>query len=90
MVKITIILPDIASKKVWVKNVDNTHTVEVDYSGFKNLLIWTKPGAEYLCIEPWDGMPDYLNSDKKIENKKDIIALAENGCYSLVHTIKFD
>ncbi|MBE6762283.1 MAG: aldose 1-epimerase family protein [Ruminococcaceae bacterium] len=85
-----IILPDIASKKVWVKNLDNTHTIEVDYSGFKNLLIWTKPGAEYLCIEPWDGMPDYLDSDKKIENKKDIIALAENGCYSLVHTIKFD
>lgn len=85
-----IILPDISSKKVWVKNTENTHTIEVDYKGFKNLLIWTKPGAEYLCIEPWDGIPDYVDSDKEFKNKKDIITLAEGKEYSLIHTIKFD
>lgn len=85
-----IILPNIASKKVWVKNADNSHTIEVDYQGFKNLLIWTKFGAEYLCIEPWNGIPDSLGFDKTIENKKDIVTLSKGKEYSLTHTIKFD
>lgn len=85
-----IILPNIDSNKVWVKHVNNKHTVEVDFTGFKNLLIWTKPGAEYLCIEPWNGLPDYLDCDKTIQNKKDIVTLSVGNCYSLTHTIKFD
>ncbi len=85
-----IILPSIASKKVWIKSEDNAHIVEVDYNGFENLLIWTKPGAEYLCIEPWDGIPDYLDSDRDFKNKKGIITLSEGNVYSLTHTIKFD
>ena len=85
-----IILPEIASKKVWIKNKDNTHTISVDYNGFKNLLIWTKPGAEYLCIEPWDGIPDSLGCGKEIENKKDIIILSKDSSYSLTHIINFD
>lgn len=85
-----IILPNIASKKVWVKNDDNSHTIEVDYNGFKNLLIWTKPGAEYLCIEPWDGIPDYVDSGKEFKNKKDIVTISKEKEYSLTHTIKFD
>ena len=88
--KDAIILPNIDSNKVWVKHVNNKHTVEVDFTGFKNLLIWTKPGAEYLCIEPWNGLPDYLGFDKTIENKKDIITVSKGNDYSLTHTIKFD
>lgn len=88
--KDAIILPNIDSNKVWVKHVNNKHTVEVDFTGFKNLLIWTKPGAEYLCIEPWNGLPDYLGFDKTIENKKDIITVSKGNDYSLNHIIKFD
>ena len=73
-----------------MKHVNNKHTVEVDFTGFKNLLIWTKPGAEYLCIEPWNGLPDYLGFDKTIENKKDIITVSKGNDYSLNHIIKFD
>ena len=85
-----IILPNISSKVVKVKNIDGEHTITIDYSGFKNLLIWTKPYAEFLCIEPWDGIPDALGSGKKIENKKDIITLSANKNYSLTHTICFE
>ncbi len=88
--KDALILPNIASKKVWLKKVDNDHSVEVDYAGFKNLLIWTKPGAEYLCIEPWDGIPDAIGCGKEIKYKKDIVTLSKDNCYSLTHTIKFN
>jgi galactose mutarotase-like enzyme len=32
--------------------------VRVDYPDMPELGIWTKPGAGYLCIEPWQGMAD--------------------------------
>jgi galactose mutarotase-like enzyme len=29
--------------------------VELSWQGFSQLGIWTKPGAPFLCIEPWQG-----------------------------------
>ncbi len=29
--------------------------LEIDFEGMPYLGIWTKPGAPYLCIEPWSG-----------------------------------
>jgi len=30
-------------------------TLKIDFEGMPYLGIWTKPGAPYLCIEPWSG-----------------------------------
>ncbi len=29
--------------------------LEVSWSGFAQLGLWSKPGADFLCIEPWYG-----------------------------------
>ena len=29
--------------------------IKIDFEGMPHLGIWTKPGAPYLCIEPWSG-----------------------------------
>jgi galactose mutarotase-like enzyme len=29
--------------------------LKIDFDGMPHLGIWTKPGAPYLCIEPWSG-----------------------------------
>ena len=29
--------------------------LKIDFEGMPHLGIWTKPGAPYLCIEPWSG-----------------------------------
>ena len=82
-----IILPDIASKKVWVKSTNNAHSVEVDYTGFKNLLIWTKPNAEYLCIEPWFGQADNTDSDYDITHKEAIESLEAGKTFNATRVI---
>lgn len=88
--KDALIFPDVKSKKVRVYKEGIDKSVTVEYDGFKNLLVWTKPNAQYLCIEPWDGMPDALGYSKKIEEKGDIIALDSGKTYSLIHTITFE
>lgn len=32
--------------------------LRVDFPGMPKLGIWTKPGASFVCIEPWDGIAD--------------------------------
>lgn len=38
--------------------VDGHPGVRVDFAGLDMLGIWTKPGAGYLCIEPWASRAD--------------------------------
>lgn len=85
-----LIFPNIASKKVRLVRDDLKKNVTVTYPGFDNLLIWTKPGAEYLCIEPWDGIPDAVGADKALETKTGMVALAAGESYGLTHTIIFE
>ena len=62
---------------------------EVNFAGFDNLLLWTKIGAPFLCIEPWTGLPDYVDSTKEIEKKDGILTLKKGETFSLPHTIRF-
>ena len=33
-------------------------SLRVEFPGFDNLVLWSKPGAPFLCIEPWTGHGD--------------------------------
>lgn len=32
--------------------------IEVWFKAYPHLALWAKPGADYVCIEPWLGLPD--------------------------------
>ncbi len=69
-----LIFTDIVSKKATIKNLTTGKPViEVDFNGFDILLIWTKPGAPYVCLEPWCGITDFVDSDYDITRKPYII-----------------
>ena len=64
-------------KSDWVKLVhkSSTHAVKVDISDFPYLGIWSKPGAPFVCIEPWQGVADLVSHNKDISEKEGIILL---------------
>ena len=33
--------------------------------GFRHLQFWTLPGGGFICVEPWDGPPGIINSDRR-------------------------
>lgn len=86
----TLIFDKLNSKKVsLVKNSGET-VAEVDFSQFENLLIWTMQNAEFVCIEPWNGLPDYTDTDGDIKTKAGIIVLESKKSYACEHKIKFE
>lgn len=85
-----LVFTDILSRSVTLKNNVSGEKIKVDFPDSPYLLLWTIPGAEYICIEPWNGIPDYVDSDRKIENKKGIIKLESGKTVTIGHKITFE
>ena len=78
---------NIPSKKVTLASTKDDAKVIVEYENAPNLVLWTREDAPYLCIEPWDGLPDYETTDGDIANKAGMIRLEKDANYSLQHNI---
>jgi galactose mutarotase-like enzyme len=50
--------------------------LEVAWQGYEQLGIWMKPGAEFLCIEPWAGYADIAGHETDFWNKPGMMLLA--------------
>lgn len=76
------------SNSVILKNRNTDKSLKVSFKDFNYLLFWTKPGAPYICIEPWCGIGDGLNADKNLKNKEGIITLKGKETRKIIHTIE--
>jgi galactose mutarotase-like enzyme len=52
--------------------------LRIDYPDLPILGIWQKPGARYLCIEPWAGLADPLGFEGDFHEKRGILILQPN------------
>ena len=85
-----IILDNVNSKEVSLVNSISNKGVKVCFNDFKHLLIWTKPNAKFVCIEPWSAMPDLIDCNNKIEDKPDITELKVGQSKTYKHEIIFE
>lgn len=61
--------------------------IEMTFTDFPTLGVWTKPGAGFLCIEPWYGIADPIGFDGDIREKPGIFMVEPNGSRVLTMTI---
>ncbi|MDF2725560.1 MAG: aldose epimerase [Paenibacillus sp.] len=66
----------IQSRKLLLCSDLRSKAVEVGWEGFSLLGIWTKPGAPFICIEPWTGHGDTASCSGKLREKPMITCLA--------------
>ena len=62
---------NITSGWVGLRNTKDGSIIKVQTKGFPYCMIWqnTKGNPQFVCIEPWFGLPDAENSDHIWENK---------------------
>lgn len=53
----TIMFESLVSRRVWFGEAGKSG-IEIAFPNCRQLAIWTKPGAPFLCIEPWRGLPE--------------------------------
>lgn len=80
---------NLKSRKVSLKNRKTGEEVGLEFEGHDFFLLWTKPGAKYICLEPWCGCQDFVDSDYDFKNKKGIIKLSGREEKTKTHKILF-
>ncbi len=61
--------------------------VEVSWEGLPELGIWTRPGMDLLCIEPWHGMSDPAGFDGDFTEKPGLLHIPAGQRRSALHRI---
>ncbi len=84
-----LVFPSLKSRSVTLKSDVSEKKIRVDYAGMDVLMLWTKPGADYICIEPWCNAPDYVDADMQIAHKPGMIRLAPGDSVLKAHTVTF-
>jgi galactose mutarotase-like enzyme len=61
--------------------------IEVTWDGFEELGVWTKPGAPFLCIEPWAGHADLAGTETDFRSKPGIRTAAPGESRAFRHSV---
>lgn len=76
-------------KTLTLGNTKNKRFLKVDFENFPYLGIWSKPsGAPFICIEPWFGIADEINTTQNFEDKRGIISLKNDEIFSCFYSIE--
>lgn len=85
-----VIMKNIKSNKVVLQNHEtNQKILEFDFTGFPYLALWSKKGAPFVCIEPWQNTADRIASIQIYKNKENIIKLKKDKEFECKYSIKF-
>lgn len=79
-----LILSGFSSEKVTLKSPNLGRAIEFTFGKIPFLGIWAKPGAPYVCIEPWYGVNDSHHDYGEISNKRGIQHLEKNEEFNFV------
>lgn len=61
--------------------------VTVEFPGATHLGLWTRPGAGFLCIEPWRGVADPAGFSGELDAKPGMFQVPPGGAESLTMRI---
>lgn len=70
-----LVFKDLKSKKIHLRSKKTKQKITVSYNGFPYMGIWSKPKADFLCIEPWLGIADSIDANQNLIDKEGIIKL---------------
>jgi galactose mutarotase-like enzyme len=78
------------SKKVRLTNHLTEASISLQFEDFPYLGIWAKPGAKFVCIEPWLGISDNWDTDQDITKKEGIEQLEGGGLFKARYSIEIN
>lgn len=81
-----IILDTLTSRRASLCS-ENGPRIEVGFPAARYLGLWTKPGAPFICIEPWQGITDPAGYAGELFDKPGIFIVEPGATHSFSMTI---
>lgn len=73
-----LVFKSLQSDSISILSEKTPHGLEVSYQDFPFMGIWSAKDADFVCIEPWCGIADSVNTTGNLEDKEGINRL-DNG-----------
>jgi galactose mutarotase-like enzyme len=71
-----------ASSEISLLSGKTSHGIRFHMGEFPFLGIWSAKEADFVCLEPWCGIADSVNSDQQLEHKEGIEKIAPGKVFS--------
>nr|WP_325212562.1 aldose 1-epimerase family protein [uncultured Oscillibacter sp.] len=82
----TLIFQGLRSQSVSLRHKETGRGVSLDFHEFPMVAFWTKPGAPFLCMEPWHGCAAYTGESGRFQDKPHVLTLAPGERKELTYT----
>jgi len=85
--KDALVFKNLNSSKISLKSNKSKQVVSVEFKDFPYMGIWAKPNASYVCIEPWLGIADSIDSNRDFKDKEGLISLEAKKIFEASYRI---
>lgn len=82
-----LVFTELKSRSLTLQSRNDSRSVRVDFPDDKYLLLWQVHGAPFICVEPWNGIPDRVGSSYDITEKEGITELSAHSEFRHTHSI---
>ena len=86
--KDALVFKNLQSDSVRLLSGGSPHGLQFDFPGFPFLGIWAAKHADFVCIEPWCGIADSVNSNQQLKEKEGINALPAGNVFERTWSVK--
>jgi galactose mutarotase-like enzyme len=70
--KDALVFKNLKSTSLVLGSMKTPHGIEFKFNGFPFLGLWAAPSANFVCIEPWCGIADSIETDQQLTSKEGI------------------
>jgi galactose mutarotase-like enzyme len=77
-----LVFKNLKSEHIGIKNNRDDHYLDFYFKGYPFFGIWAAKNADFVCLEPWQGVTDAVDSDRMLEHKEGILKLAAYADFS--------
>ncbi|SHE36034.1 aldose 1-epimerase family protein [Clostridium fallax] len=83
----TLIFENLNSKFLVLGNKNENEKIKISFGDFPYLALWFKK-APFICIEPWFGLPDFIDSNKVFKDKIGLTILDAKNTFNCSYDIE--
>lgn len=88
--KDALVMTNMKSKELILRNNQNNHKVIFTYSNFPYFGIWAAKNADFVCLEPWQGIADIEDHNQELTQKFGILKLERNEEWKADWAVEID
>ena len=81
--KDALVLKGLQSTSVKLASSRTSHGLNFHFPHFPFLGLWAAPEADFVCIEPWCGIADSVDSNQQLKEKEGVNHLPANGTFNV-------